>query len=309
MKDFLLKFTLFLLIPFLVLTAAVLWIPATPKAKSSMLFEQLKKDSLLKNVKSPRIVMIGGSNLSMSLNSQSIKDSLHLNPVNMGLHAAIGLVFMLDHAEPYIRKGDIVLVVPEYAQLYGDFGYGEKELLLTLFDVKSGKFSDLEWRQIKNLLPFFPKYAFTKFKPSEYKKRYRLLKIQTTFNEYGDWEKRFDSVQNTTTYDALAGGLNKKILAKMKDFEHAIAQKGAKMIVSFPAYQEASFNKSAPMIKDIANAYRTNGFTVIGNPEKYKFTNNLMYDTPYHLNAKGVAIRTKMLIQDLKNEAHLKPIN
>src|ERR1043165_5420686 len=105
MKDFLKQLLLFLLIPSLALLGLV-YMPVTPRAKTSMLFEQLKKDSLLQHVPSPRLVMIGGSNLSMSLDSQQLKDSLKMNPVNLGLHAAIGLVFMLDHTEPYIKKGD-----------------------------------------------------------------------------------------------------------------------------------------------------------------------------------------------------------
>lgn len=305
MKDFLKQFSLFLLIP-LLLIVALLYMPVTPRAKTSLLFAEIKKDSLLQAAKSPRLVMIGGSNLSMSLDSQQIKDSVKLSPVNLGLHAAIGLVFMLDHTEPYIKKGDVVLVVPEYAQLYGNFAYGEKELLSVIFDVKSAGIDDLNWRQIKNIVPFVPKFAFAKLNKEEYKVSDTYLRMDKAFNGYGDWVYRLDSVTNNTTYQALEGSFNDNIIDKMKDFETEIVKKGAKMVVSFPAYEEESYKNSAAMIQTIEKAYKDAGFTVIGNPEKYKFSNSLMYDTPYHLNAEGVKIRTRMLIHDLLYEAHLK---
>lgn len=302
MKDFLVKLCVFLLIPAMLLVGAAFWMPVTPKAKNSLLFEQLAKDSLIKSVQSLRLVMIGGSNLSMSIDSKKLQDSLHLHPVNMGLHAAQGLVFMLDHTLPHIKRGDVVLVVPEYTQLYGNFAYGDKELLLTLLDVKAGSFSQLGWKQIKNAASFIPKYAFAKFKPSEYKVDPTLtLDLKKVFNNYGDYEIRFDSVTNSQTYEKLGDPFNDDVIERMQSFEKAVNAKGAKIIVSFPAYQEASYINSAPMIKDVEKAFRAH-FTVVGTPEQYKFPNELMYDTPYHLNKKGVALRTEMLIKDLQTQ-------
>ncbi len=300
MKDFLKQLLLFLLIPAFLLIGA-LFLPVTERAKTSMLFEQLKKDSLLRHAPSPRLVMIGGSNLSMSLNSQTLQDSLGLYPVNMGLHAAMGLVFQLDHVLPHIKKGDVVLVVPEYAQFYGDFGYGDKELLLTVADVRAAAWSDLNWKQIKNILPFVPKYAFTKFNGSEYKKpKGKILNLKQAFNDYGDWAQRFDSVHNTATYEKEQGRFNESVLQHLKDFEAAVEQKGAQMLVSFPALQQQSFDNSVESIQAVGKAYRDNGFRVIGNPGQYRLPNELMYDTPYHLNDQGVKLRTAMLVSDLK---------
>ena len=68
MKKFITKLILFPL-TFVVLTLVFgLGLPATPRASKSLIYAKIKKDSLLKNSLSPRIIFIGGSNLSFGLN-------------------------------------------------------------------------------------------------------------------------------------------------------------------------------------------------------------------------------------------------
>lgn len=307
MKKFLQQIALFLLIMLVFFIVGIV-LPATPRAATSMLFSKIKKDSLLENVKEPRIILIGGSSMSMSLNSQRIKDSLGLNPVNTGVHAATGLVFMLDHTIKYIKKGDVIVIVPEYDQLYGDFAYGAQELLRTILDVRTDNISEFRTQQFWNMVPYLPQYVLSKFKPSEYKKSDdNMVYLRDAFNEYGDCSKRWEQhPPNTLTFGPLTAPFNQDIINEIKAFEKKANEKGAKVILSFPAFQDASYDNIALRIKEVERAYRNNGFTVIGNPEEYRFPNTLMYDTPYHLTTKGIEIRTQMLIKELINEAHLK---
>ncbi|HMK06531.1 MAG TPA: hypothetical protein VK476_03310 [Flavobacterium sp.] len=288
--------------------AIALLVPATPRASTSMLFAKIQKDSLLENVKSPRIILIGGSSMSMSVDSEKIKDSLGLNPVNTGVHAAIGLVFMLDHTIKYVRKGDVIVIAPEYDQFNGNFAYGAQELLRTYVDLKSKDLDILRFQQVKNMMEYVPTFAISKLKPSEYKKSADdAVYLRDAFNEYGDCSKRLpDHGPNTLVFQALSEPFNPDMIQELKNFEKKANDKGAKVILTFPAFQEASYNNSAAMIKQVEKAYHSNGFTIIGNALEYRFPNELMYDTPYHLTTKGIEIRTQMLIKELLYEAHLK---
>ena len=304
MNNFLLKVIGFitLLVLFIGIGATL---PATPRAKASLLFAKPAKDSLLRNTKSPRIIFIGGSNISMSLNSQTIKDSLHLNPVNTGLHAAIGLVYMLDNTVDKVRKGDLIVVVPEYDHLFGNFAYGSQELLRIVLDVRSTNVSSLRWKQIKNIFEFLPSYSLSKFKLSEYfKSRVEPdIYLRTAFNQYGDCNARHKNhPPNKSVFGRITGPVNPEIIEELRNFNRKVTAKGAKMLMSFPAFEERSYDNSAGKIKEVEKAYRDNGFTVIGNPEIYRFPNTLMYDTPYHLSDEGVAIRTQMLVKELLHE-------
>lgn len=307
MKKFLQRVALFFVLLLAFFVAGIL-LPATPRATTSMLFAKIAKDSLLQHTPSPRIILVGGSSMSMSINSRRIKDSLGYNPVNTGVHAAIGLVYMLDHTIDYVRKGDVVVVAPEYDQFYGNFAYGSQELMRTVLDVRTTNLRSLRWQQIKNMSEFIPSYAVSKIKPSEYKKgEDNMVYLRDAFNEYGDCIKRWEGhPPNTLTFGPIHEPYNPDIVAELKHFENAVKAKGATMVLTFPAFQEESYNNIAEKINEIEKAYHVNGFYVIGNPLEYRFPNTLNYDTPYHLTTKGIEIRTQMLIRQLLYEAKLK---
>lgn len=307
MKKFLQRVALFFVLLLAFFTAGVL-LPATPRAATSMLFAKIAKDSLLKNTPSPRIILVGGSSMSMSINSQRIKDSLGMNPINTGVHAAIGLVYMLDHTIDDVRKGDVVVVAPEYDQFYGNFAYGSQELMRTVLDVRTTALNTLRWQQFENMSEFIPSYAVSKFKPSEYKKADdNMVYLRDAFNPYGDCIKRWEGhPPNTLTFGPIHEPYNPDIIAELKIFENKVKAKGATMILTFPAFQDQSFDNISEKIKEIEKAYHDNGFFVVGNALEYRFPNELNYDTPYHLTTKGIEIRTQMLIKDLLYEAKLK---
>lgn len=306
MKIFLQRVGLFFLVIVIIAVAGIL-MPATPRASNSLLFAKPAKDSLLLHTPAPRLILIGGSSMSMSIDSQLLKDSLKLNPINTGIHAAIGLVYMLDHTARYVKKGDVVLIAPEYDQFYGDFAYGGQELFRTITDVGSVNLDELHWKQFRNISEFVPKYVISKFKPSEYERSHELIYVGNAFNKYGDCSKRSDVIKgNALVFESLHEPFNPEIINHLKSFEKKIKAKGATMILTFPAFEQRSFRNQQEQIKEVESAFHENGFTVIANPRRYCFPNHLMYDTPYHLSTKGIAIRTQMLIRDLIDEAHLK---
>ena len=189
MKKFILKIILFT-VSFLMITAVLgLFLPPTPRASKSLLFAKIKKDSLLKNTISPRVIFVGGSNLSFGLNSKTIKDSLKLNPINTAVHASIGLQHMMDNTIQFIKEGDIVVLAPEYDHFYGSFVYGSEELLRTVVDVT---FLPLKSPQVKNIYKFIPKLALSKLNPIEYFgfNESDIYSVNS-FNEYGDVYTQF----------------------------------------------------------------------------------------------------------------------
>lgn len=90
MKKFLTSLIIFIF-PLVLLIVVGLILPPTPRASTSHLFAKYHMDSLLRKVPSPRLILVGGSNISLSINSQIIKDSLRINPVNTGVSINVGL--------------------------------------------------------------------------------------------------------------------------------------------------------------------------------------------------------------------------
>src|SRR5678815_5890504 len=60
----------------------------------------------------------------------------------MGLYAKLGLRYMLAQARPYIKTGDVIIVVPEYDQFYGDFAAGDATLNTALLYTPADRVGD-----------------------------------------------------------------------------------------------------------------------------------------------------------------------
>jgi hypothetical protein len=114
----------------------------------------------------------------------------------------------------------------------------------------------------------------------------------------------FVSLWKTNCYSLII--FNREIIGKIKEFEKTVEQKGAKFYITYPSYMATSFEKSVDIIAVIRDELEKN-FTVLGTPERYMMPDSLMFDTSYHLNKKGVDIRTFRLIEDIKSARIIVP--
>ncbi|MEX8548078.1 MAG: hypothetical protein V5804_10805 [Mucilaginibacter sp.] len=271
-----------------------------------MLYTQIDKNKLLKNTPSPCLIFVGGSNLAYGLDSKTIKDSLNINPINTGVHANIGLKYMLANTLQYIKPGDIVVLSSEYQQFYGNLANGEGELLSLVTDIVPQSRKLLDYQQVFTLVKLLPEYAqsklrpillFYKFPKNEGVGRYD----RAAFNTYGDATAHWKLPgENPKPYPAIQESFNLDALQALLNFRNEVYQKKAKLYVTFPGYQYSSYQKSVAQIKQVKEVLINNHFLLISSPEEYIIPDSLIFDTPYHLTKKGVDYRTKHLIQDLK---------
>ena len=282
-----------------------LFLPPTPRASTSHLFSKLDKDILLRDQASPRIILIGGSNLSMSLNSQRLLDSLNYHPVNTGLSASLGLLYMLDHSLPFVKPGDLVIISPEYSQFYEKLSIGTEDLPRVLLDTSPSEIFKLRWPQFLNSLKYFPRYSLSKFKITEYSIKNtdsQQVYFRNSFNQVGDMNKHW--FMDKRNFDPLSANtpnsFDKEVLEYIVSYKDSVDARGAQLYITFPAIDEQSFMNDEKEITFIEQQLKSKNFSLLGNPARYKMPDSLMFDTPYHLVKKGVEQRTQLLIEDLK---------
>lgn len=302
MKNFIKQLILFFIVLGLIILIGI-FLPVTPRSKNNMLNYKSVKDSLLIHTEKPRIIFVGGSNLVFGLNSQVIKDSLQVNPINNGLAVALGLVYMMDDLLPYIKEGDLVVLVPEYNNFYGDFAYGSRDFFRFLMDVDPKGFNKLRKEQLPNLLfKSIPTYFQSKFHINNY-----LYDVESDyhskfiFNQYGDSEYHWKlPPQKFKQIQKFRNNFNYRVLREIVNFADQIKSKGGAVIIAYPGFQESSMEIITDHVKKIDSELRNSGIQVIGSPERYAFPDSLMFDQVYHLTKEGVDIRTHRLVEDLK---------
>ncbi len=100
-----------------------------------MMYE--RKIALAAQVQAPkRLLITGGSGAHYTINAKLMEEKLGIPVLNLGLDGPIGLDVILPSILGQVRKGDIVLLIPEYLILWADDGFGDRS---TQFGVAIGK--------------------------------------------------------------------------------------------------------------------------------------------------------------------------
>ncbi len=282
----------------------IVCLPATPKSSNSLLFISKNKEALLQKTKGSRIIFLGGSNLSFGLNSKLIKDSLGLNPINMGVHASLGLQFMMSQYLKNAKRGDIVILIPEYQQYLGDFSNGNEgeELARLIFDVDFKNLFSISTNQRFQIFTHLPKILKSRFDLGEYfGYQFDFIYSKYVYNEFGDIDSKYLTIKKSfVPHESLNNiSLNFNLLRDIIHFRNILKMKGINLHISFPGYQETSFNRSRKKISEIYSILINNRFKLVGKPSVFIMPEKYILNSPYHLNRKGANQRTILLINSL----------
>ncbi|MCL2328095.1 MAG: hypothetical protein FWC39_06225 [Bacteroidetes bacterium] len=307
MKRFVLKILIF--VSLLALSFSLFFLlPPTPWVTKANIFAEKQKRALLENTPSPRIIFVGGSNVCFGLNSQLIKDSLQLNPINTAIAQSLGIKYILESLVPYIKKGDIIVLAPEYRYFVRDWHYGSENLLRIVVDCDKTNIRFLSPQQMYNCVPYVGKFILSKFDRNEYihtNVDENIVYSVNAFNKYGDVDAHWNLEKQEFDWELekpmTPEMYNPQIISGIKSIANELQKKGSIVLIAYPGYPTTSFNNSTEAIKKIEEEYRNNGFTTLGNPERYIMPDSLMFDLPGHLNKQGTDRRTQLLIEDLKS--------
>jgi len=264
----------------------------------------IDKHDWLERVPSPRLILVGGSNLSFSNDSVLLEDRLGLHPVNLGIQGAMGLRFMLREAENAMRAGDVVVLSLEYSH------YLERvEEPLSLFslleqDRRAFGAIDLDWPLFKLFADRSHLYARNVLRSvvnSAMHGDERALPPYTrdSFNRYGDvvahWSmptRGFEIVRQPE------GKLDAGIVADLAAFALACRARGVRPFVFHPAIplKKLETMKLEPLQRDLDRQLaipQLNRIAEMGYPD------DQFFDTVYHMTKAGTERRTALLAERL----------
>src|SRR5437879_5998760 len=147
LKRFLSNFFLFFLVQ-----AAVFFLLLArfnPDAEENYLAATVDKHRRLAQTRPPRVILVGGSNLALGIQSDRLEVALGRPVVNMGLAQGLGLEFMLNEVQAAIGSGDTVVLSVEYNLLTGDY---DKLALQQVISYRPGNIRYLNYEQPTDLL-------------------------------------------------------------------------------------------------------------------------------------------------------------
>lgn len=261
------------------------------------------KYDLLHATKPPRMILVGGSNLAFSVDSEKIETRFGVPVINMGLHAGVGLKFMLNQIQPVLNQGDIVIIFPEYEQFYslplngrpGELGAVAKfcnSCISALVPqeqypiVIQGIFYNIEPDLLSLLAPVNDVYSRHGFN------RWGDMTAHLNQKDRGDLSNRIVPVEIVAPNPAVEF-LN----------EFYTSNADVRMYVMFPAIpadeyenQKKEFSALQGFLAD------TLKIPVLGTPQDFLYPRKFFFDTVYHMTALGREKRTERIVELLQAE-------
>ena len=306
MRRFLVKLAVFGASLYLVCVTACFFIKDKWLAQSELRVENFKRERLAKTAGS-RIILVGGSNLKYGVDSPRLECAIGRPVVNMGLHAGLGIVYSLNHVRRHIHPGDCVVACPEFAN-FDDSGscYGSEVLVSLLTDIRPSESVDLPFAGWLHHLLSVPTLGA--------KKVMRALKLRpgpapedlNQWNAQGDYtahwscEKSFLAPLDQRGRPGSAYKSPEAMKAYLTTVAKEVKDRGGRFVLLPPAYRRAAYLKDKAYYDALQRDLQESGVGFAKPIERYTFEDGLMYDTAYHLNGRGVALRTNMLVVDIK---------
>ena len=257
-----------------------------------------------------KAVIIGGSSTAFGFDSELLEEYLGMPVVNLGTYAALGTKLMLDLADGYIKKGDIVIISPEIeAQTLSM--YFSSAATLRAIDGEYSLLFDIPAKHWLNLYGASWSHSITKwnhFKNGTAPNSSGVYNADN-FNVYGDIE--YDRKENKMTYyydkKNNAIRLDESILSAdfaeyLNDYYKKLTRRGAQAyfyycpmnILSAEAtgtYENRfDFQKYLDAQLDIP---------IIGDIDSHLMEPGYFYDTNFHLNGAGARMNTILLLEEL----------
>ena len=306
MQRFLSRCFFFLLVVLALLASALFLIP-NKKIPDNSLFASYDKHQRLSTLNSPKVVLVGGSNLPFGIKSQMIESTFGMPVVNMGLHAGLGLNYILSEVEKDIHGGDWVIVSLEYHHFLSESMFnGEDVLAALLFDVNRDCIQYVKPSQWLALFPDICLYSSKKIVNLSSQKvdSFEDMFTRESFNEYGDEVAHYGLPSTIHSGDkpALVEGVYAKAVQRVKDFRSFVESRGATFILVACPYPEAQFAMDECAIIEVVQSVHSAGMSFLIKPQECLFPDSLMFNSFFHLSGEGAGIRTDQLIEKLQTE-------
>ena len=262
--------------------------------------------SMVETVPSPRLIFVSGSSLYTSLDSKRIEDSLHVNVINTGLHAGIGLKYTLDDVADHVRKGDIVAIGAEYPQFYNG-AYGNKTLAVVLYYNGWRNLKLLNCEQWMNVIRGIP--YIIRVNVFEGLLSHELVGKDTdpkkSINQNGDetshWRIKADGsgivCRASKTKLELDIRFCEYFIQKVKEMEN----RGASVVLIPSVIRRTAFMYEKERAYEIDAFFKRYGYAYHSKPEMHVMPDSFAWNTDYHMNYKGVCRNTSIIIEELKS--------
>ncbi len=306
------------------LASLLAFVLLVPDGNDYALATRIKQDRL-RSLGSPKIVLVGGSNLAYGIDSHLLEKSLARPVVNMGMNGYLGTRFMFEEVKDALRPGDLVLISLEYDSFYKSAdGAGPDLLMLVKARPQSMAFltSAEQARALVQAIPLAAQQkclrllslgvdkaktrlaSWTSQKSKEPGELDLILQVESLagFESHGDLLSHLDVAwpyDRSVEVDLSALPIMNDVLDSLKQFHLEMRSRGVAVVLVPCPFSEDRIARHKRALEQLFSKLRSSGLVVLGQPDEFFFPQSLFFDTVYHLNREGRSRRTSKVVDYL----------
>jgi hypothetical protein len=233
-----------------------------------------------------------------------IEQALGLRAVNFGTMAGLGPAYMLAKTKPLVGPGDTVLLALEYQHYYYDKPVDV--LSDTVLACDAEYFWQVDVRQKRLLLFSVSPWRLMSAARFDATKFDREPLPSLTLLPNGDIDPAYFTLRPATVemrqrvreHRALRIGVEgtSEGARAIREFAEWAGRRGVQVLATWPNTVHFAEYSSGAGFAQIEELYRGLGVPVLGSPFIAMFDADHFYNSNYHLNERGIAMRTDKLI-------------
>lgn len=262
-----------------------------------------KEKRLVELADSARLVIIGGSNARFGYDCQILKDTLEIEPVNMGVHIGLGLDYMFEEVREHLKEGDVLLVSPEYQHFLSLATYRGGEGLTDMYLVKHEWFK--AFRHVMDTQNYLSMYRLIRRRIKRIDMNPDLIpkemEVRTKYNQYGDYTGHYHLPSKRWDKDLLYNiSPDETVLADVKEKILCLQNRGVEVLLLPPPYSQSSYQVDSLTIQRLSGRLQAEGLSFCVDPRECVYPDRLFYDSRYHLTREGIVLHAKKIAGLLK---------
>jgi hypothetical protein len=271
-----------------------------------------KKNAFVDNVKNNQLIFAGGSSTLFGIRTSDIQKAFGILSVNFGIHAGVDLDYLLFWTKKLIKPGDTVVLTVEYPVFLYDGKF--KNITLDFLTYDRNFFNSLTiWDEIRYLADISPIQLVVSFA--------KHLMAEPQASEGGEGYNSADENGDATgnighheeaiglrfskPFEIQRGNLRETSGLKIiRDFHQWCLDHNVHFYVTYAStmyLKEYDTPQYRHYVNEFQKYFAQHNVPTIGPPQDFFFPRDFFYDTSYHLNQKGMTIRTAQLIDKINN--------
>lgn len=261
-----------------------------------------EKIDRLNSIEESKIILVGNSNVAFGFDSEKIQKEIGMPVVNLGLHGGLGNYFHEQMAKENIQVGDIVVLChTNYSTSY----ITEPDIVWQMLEERLELFRFISIKDYFSVFRALPRYLESAvFLSVDGSGNYdsKDCYSRKAFNEYGDNIYPRTSLQYKFTEKSVnVPEIDDENVKRINEMNQYCEQRGAKLLIAGYPIASGEYTPSVEQYREFQQMLEEKmDCDVISDFTDYFIPYEYFYNTVYHLNEKGVEIRTNQFIRDLK---------